>query len=291
MVYFKPGGRLGNLLFEYAAAISLGGGKAVAVGDESLKRDLSRYENFFHGLEVVAEAPRDALVLRQDRCNFLILPEIGDRDVVLDGFFQSERYFDAAIVRRAYAVPIETEKRLREGYGDWLSRPHITSIHVRRGDYLKLAQYHPFVGERYFRDCLAKLRESRDFIVCSDDLAWCKAFFPRTFPNRRFRFSENTSPVDDIYLCSLCQNNIMSNSSFSWWGAWLNEHSDKRMLAPSLWFGFGLSRAGDLDWSSIYAQGMEVVHNRYSLSQWLNAWLTDRRLRREFRKTCKAVQK
>lgn len=273
MVYFNMYGRLGNLLFQYAAALSLGRGRAVGVtADEKTIAAVRGYGSPFAGLEIVPAAPASAKVLRQVKCDFVeFAPVSPDDDVLLDGYFQSERYFDVQLVRSRFEMPEGAGRRLRSDYADVLSRPGVTSIHVRRGDYLTLAHCHPFVGERYFRDCLARLPEANDFVVCSDDLPWCRDFFPATFPDRRFVFSHETDPVSDMYLCSLCENHVMSNSSLSWWGAWLDNRRGKRVLAPSLWFGFALNRRGRLDWSSIYPQGAEVVRNRYSPSLWLRA--------------------
>lgn len=272
MVYFNLYGRLGNILFQYATALSRGDGEPVGVTDDARTLAAVRsYGSLFKGLEIVPKAPAGLEVFRQHKCDDLEIPCCHGRDVLLDGYFQSERYFDAPLVRSRFAIPEALRQRLTERYREALSRPEITSIHVRRGDYLTHAHCHPFVGEAYFRDCMARLPDCRDFLVCSDDLDWCKSHFARHFPDRRFFFSSETDPVADLYLCSLCQNHIMSNSSFSWWGAWLGGRAEKRMLAPSLWFGFALNRHGRLDWSSIYAKGMTVVRNRYSPGLYVKA--------------------
>ena len=105
---------------------------------------------------------------------------------------------------------------------------------------------------------------------------WCKRFFPRTFPDRRFLFVEGESVLDQLHVHTLCANNIVSNSSFSWWGAWLGEQRRRRegfrgmTLAPSMWLGYEPRRMGG-DWSDIYFDGMEVVKNRYSFRLWLAA--------------------
>jgi len=69
---------------------------------------------------------------------------------------------------------------------------------------------------------------------------------------------------------SLCRNNIISNSSFSWWGAWLNANPAKRVLSPGMWFGYNLSH----DWRDIYFRGMEVVPNSYTPGLRLRAALS-----------------
>jgi len=277
MIYARLYGNLGNLLFQYAAAASLGGGEAIGVTDsQKTISQLREYGELFGRFATVSVPPRDAVVVRQNRCDPTPMPSAGGRDVLLDGFFQSERYFDGNLVYGLFKPSDERIARLRGKYGEWLSRPGVTGISVRRGDYLRKAAWHPFVGEQYFRDCLARLPDVKDFIVCSDGMEWCKRFFPRAFPDRRFLFVEGEGVLDQLYVHTLCANNIVSNSSFSWWGAWLGEQRRRRggvrglTLAPSMWLGCEPKRRG-ATWDDIYFDGMEVVRNRYSFRLWLAA--------------------
>ena len=111
-------------------------------------------------------------------------------------------------------------------------------VSVRRGDYLRLPHRHPFVGRGFLRRALEAFPEGTGYLVCSDDLPWCRRFFtPRRFPGRRFWFVEGMSPLRQLWAQSLCAHNVISNSSFSWWGAWLNATPGRRVLAPTRWFG------------------------------------------------------
>ena len=277
MVYFRLFGNLGNLLFQYATAVSLGRGRAVGVPDsEKTLAQLKEYGELFRGLETVPSAPPGALKVEQVRCDHTEFPEPAGRNLFISGYFQSEQYFDRDLVYRLLKPADERVSGLRGKYGDWLSRPGVTGISVRRGDYLRKAAWHPFVGERYFLDCIARLPDVRDFIVCSDGMEWCKNFFPKAFPGRHFLFVEGESVLDQLYVHTLCANNIVSNSSFSWWGAWLAERRRRAegvkgvTLAPSMWLGYAPRRMGG-DWGDIYFDGMEVVRNRYSFRLWLAA--------------------
>ena len=277
MVYFNLYGNLGNLLFQYGTAVSLGRGKAVGVtSSEKTIAQLREYAEMFEGLETVAEAPAGALRVDQVRCDHTEFPDPEGRDVFINGYFQSEQYFDVDLVYGLFKPREERVARLREKFGDWLSRPGVTGISVRRGDYLRVAAWHPFVGERYFRGCLARLPDVRDFVVCSDGMAWCRRFFPKAFPGRRFLFVEGEGVLDQLFLHTLCANNIVSNSSFSWWGAWLGEQRRRRggscgvTLAPSMWLGYEPERRG-ATWDDVYFDGMQVVRNRYTFRLWLAA--------------------
>ncbi len=277
MVYFRLYGNLGNLLFQYGAAVSLGKGKAVGVTDSSKTlAQLKEYGRLFEGLETVSQAPEGALLVKQRRCDPTTFPDPTGRDLLLDGYFQSERYFDRPLVHSLFRPSAGRIARLKEKYGDWLARPGVAGVSVRRGDYLWQAAWHPFVGERYFRDCLARLPGVRDFIVCSDGLPWCRRFFPKAFPGRNFLFVEGESVLDQLCVHVLCANNVVSNSSFSWWGAWLAEQRRREegvrglTLAPSMWLGYAPLKEG-ASWDDIYFDGMEVVRNRYTFRLWLAA--------------------
>lgn len=278
MVYVALYGNLGNLLFQYGTALTLGKGQAIGVTDspKTIAQVREDYATLFPGLELVAKPPEGALVVRQPRFDQMTLPDATGRDVYLEGFFQSENYFDKAMVYERFKPSAARVARLREKYGEWLSRPGVTGISVRRGDYLRKAAWHPFVGENYFRDCLARLPGVRDFVVCSDGMAWCKRFFPKAFPDRNFLFVEGESVLDQLAVHTLCANNVISNSSYSWWGAWLAERRRRAegakgvTLAPSLWLGYKPKSRG-AQWADMYFDGCEVVRNRYSLRLWLAA--------------------
>ena len=277
MVYFRLFGNLGNLLFQYATGVSLGKGLAIGVTDSpKTLSQLKDYADLFGSLEVIPSAPPDAFVVEQVRCDHTKFPDPCGRDIFISGYFQSEQYFNKELVYRLFKPDESRVARLRAKYGEWLLNPGVTGISVRRGDYLKKAAWHPFVGEQYFRDCIARLPNVKDFVICSDGMEWCKRFFPKVFPDRRFLFVEGETVLDQLYVHTLCANNIVSNSSFSWWGAWLAEQRRRSKggcgvtFAPSMWLGYEPKRMGG-DWSDIYFDGMEVVKNRYSLRLWLAA--------------------
>ena len=72
-----------------------------------------------------------------------------------------------------------------------------------------------------------------NFIIFSDDIKWCK----NNFIGDKFTFIEGEKDYIDLWLMSLCNHNIIANSSFSWWGAWLNQNPNKKVIAPINWFG------------------------------------------------------
>ena len=127
------------------------------------------------------------------------------------------------------------------------------ALHVRRGDYLVNSDNHPPCSKEYYDAALDKFDSSRNVIVFSDDPAWCND----QFDNDRFLVSEGGDNLADLCMMSLCSDFIIANSSFSWWGSWLSENPDKRIIAPSKWFGTGYTSAHDT--TDLYCSNWEVI--------------------------------
>lgn len=236
MIYSKAtlGARLGNILFQVAAGASLahrnGDSFTYLVPTEKLKYVRTFADNILRNVVVSDELPPDAVEYREPQFAYTPIPY---RDkLCLEGYFQSEKYFDTDYVRGLFAVTPQIEARLRERF-PMLAHPNVCSISVRRGDYFKYPAHHPVCGRRFYLNAIEMMPAESVFIVCSDDIEWCK----RTFKGERFSFAEDTSAVDQLYLQSLCRNNITANTSFGWWGAWLNPTEGKRVVYPRCWFG------------------------------------------------------
>tara|TARA_R110000823_G_scaffold82039_1_gene186224 strand:+ start:374 stop:1186 length:813 start_codon:yes stop_codon:yes gene_type:complete len=155
-----------------------------------------------------------------------------------NGFFQSEKYFEH---NRSYILDIfqpsaECENILKK-YDDIISNNITCSVHVRRGDYIKLSEKHTPQSIKYFNNAMQHIINNYvdKFIIFSDDIKWCK----ENITNKHCIFIENEKDYIELFLQSRCTHNIISNSSFSWWGAWLNKNPNKMVIAPKRWFGSG----------------------------------------------------
>lgn len=150
----------------------------------------------------------------------------------LDGYFQSEKYFleSSDLIRKELSPSDEILKKLNlTPFID----TNVVSLHVRRTDYVTSNGYHPVQSIEYYKKALDIIGEYDYIFVFSDDIQWCK-------DNLKFTnmiFMEGFDDVEDIWLMSMCKNNIIANSSFSWWGAWLNSNPNKKVIAPNNWFG------------------------------------------------------
>lgn len=158
-----------------------------------------------------------------------------DNDYYIDGFFQCEKYFihNRKELLEWFKMPIRIKEKIDLEYSH-LFKQKTTSIHVRRGDYIKFPNHHPVKTLDYYNTCIENIKNETDlFIIFSDDIEWCK----NNIKLDNCVYIENERDYIEIYLMSLCNNNIIANSSFSWWGAWLNKNENKKVFGPKIWFG------------------------------------------------------
>lgn len=171
-------------------------------------------------------------------------------DEILDYFKPSPEA--TANMKRKYPVFFEEDR-------------HRTSIHVRRGDYLKYPRHFPLPTARYYNNAMDLIRlENPDtqFIVFSDDIPWCKANFPSDIVfidgiSRPVEVNQRRGePEDqyDMFLQARCDRHIIANSTFSWWGAVLGK--DTRTIYPSVWYGPELSR---IPWRRMIPDNQEWI--------------------------------
>jgi hypothetical protein len=158
------------------------------------------------------------------------------RRMNLMGYFQSELYFAdyADFIKRMFSPELRIHNEIVEkNLGTFEGR---CSIHVRREDYLKYPEIHPFPGISYYEKAVEKMKAEgyHKFLIFSDDIDWCK----ENFRGEEYNFSEkNEKNYEDLILMSLCSSHIIANSTFSWWSAWLNKNPEKIVIAPQKWFG------------------------------------------------------
>lgn len=164
-------------------------------------------------------------------------------NVYLDGYWQSEKYFEdvSSLIRDELSVKSPLEGKNLEWAGRIREAPSI-SLHVRRGDYVsnpETTRYHGTCDRDYYGRCLAEIRKNVPdprIFVFSDDLEGVRMSL--TLPSSTLYVDVNSSDQghEDMRLMSLCKHNIIANSSFSWWGAWLNGNPGKIVCAPRKWF-------------------------------------------------------
>jgi hypothetical protein len=154
--------------------------------------------------------------------------------VSLQGYFQTEKYFKhvESEIREDFTFKDEILKPCKEMISS-VESP--IALHVRRTDYLTNSENHFNLSLSYYENALSYFGNDRNVIVFSDDPSWCNE--QKLFENDRFLISENTDNRVDLCLMTLCDDFIIANSSYSWWGAWLSSNKNKKVIAPDQWFG------------------------------------------------------
>ena len=165
------------------------------------------------------------------------------KSVYLQGYFQSEKYFKdyrkELLSDFNFPEDINSEnKRLL----NLINKNSSVSIHIRRGDYInnKLTNsVHGVLPKSYFEDAvkiiLSKVSNPY-FFIFSDDPEWVKNNFKLEVPFEIISHNQGNQSYIDMYLMSCCDHNIVANSSFSWWGAWLNKNPEKIVIGTKNWF-------------------------------------------------------
>lgn len=170
-------------------------------------------------------------------------------NLCLNGFFMSEKYFKHRRDEIVEVLNFDICNTIWHKYRK-LFLSQTCGIHVRRGDYLKISYHHPIIGIDYYIDAIKRF-DNTNFLVFSDDMEWCKA----NFDGDRFTFIDDECLPDNqaLHLISMCTHQIIANSTFSWWGAWLNNNPEKIVIAPNKWFG---SRCESIVTDDIYTEKM-----------------------------------
>lgn len=251
MIITRLQGGLGNQLFQWATSYSLSKklncdyffDLTYYKSSGSRPLDLSKISN----LQIKEYAgERVRLQLVKDNFEYTDIKSYS----YLDGYWQTEKYFkqEKATIKSLLSPTPELINVLNAKYK--ILEQDTVSLHVRRGDYVGLQTFHPLQSIEYYAESLSQL-SYKNVLVFSDDIDWCK----KNLKFKNCSFSEETDNITEIYLMSLCKDNIIANSSFSWWGAWLNKNDDKRVIAPKNWFGSN----GPSTWEDIYCDGWTVI--------------------------------
>jgi hypothetical protein len=160
-------------------------------------------------------------------------------NTLLSGFFHHERYFSGIepIIRKEIDLDFIELSDASNRTLDLARSGRMTSVHVRRGDYMNIPGTQCVDAAYHTKACdhLRERFEKMSFLVFSDDIAWCR----RNFSGNDYHFCDHPEasqdPFHDLRLMASCAHHIIMNSTYSWWGAWLNPSSKKTVIAPKTW--------------------------------------------------------
>lgn len=174
---------------------------------------------------ITQKIPEVQYIYREKSFRYYPIPYKEDMKIV--GQFQSEKYFTRheKEVRQLFAPSKAILRAIESKYGKFLLKDEVVSVNVQKAS----AKWLPSIKLAMWSFPLRSV-----FIVSSDDMPWCKKEMKK-WPFKLI-FSENNPQYFDFYLQSLCKHHIVSNTATSWWAAYLGNHPDKRVIAPSPWF-------------------------------------------------------
>jgi hypothetical protein len=271
MIITKINGGLGNQLFQYAAGralayrhqtelvLDLSDFSNVPMGNTPRIFELDRYPivarvasseeesgfRFYQGrvLRRMPFLPRPWQQVREPYFqydpDFVNLPN----DVYLDGYWQSYLYFESiASLIHSELQPIKSPGVKNQELLQVMTQCNSVALHIRRGDYVsntKAAIHHGVCSLDYYQAAIRQIVENVSnphFYIFSDDLEWSKVNLEIGFPATYIGHNVGDQAFQDLRLISHCKHQIIANSSFSWWGAWLNQNPHKIVIAPKKWF-------------------------------------------------------
>lgn len=167
-----------------------------------------------------------------------------DKNSYLHGYWQSEQYFleVADVIKSELKFKIALNSQ-NENIAKSIKAVESVSIHIRRGDYLSnptAAAIHGSCSQDYYQSAIGQIADKVNdphFFIFSDDIKWAKENLKMSdYPCQYVSHNRDSSSYVDMQLMSLCKHNIIANSSFSWWGAWLNSNESKIVIRPQKWF-------------------------------------------------------
>tara|TARA_R110000744_G_C19357458_1_gene561031 strand:- start:2358 stop:3161 length:804 start_codon:yes stop_codon:yes gene_type:complete len=251
---------LGNQMFCIAASIGLANRLQTQAFFPDL--NLKHYEYYgdtiFHKLSREHKIQQIVNSYKEPHYTSTRYNEIPLQDnMKISGFFQSYKYFNFCRdeILNLFQVCDPMEQKIINNYGMYLDS-NVASIHVRRADYLKFSGHYENLGISYYKKAIDLFPETQIIFVFSDDIKWCKKHLP-SFGKLNI-YVEGQTDVEDLWLMTKMKNNIIANSTFSWWGAYLNKNQN-RVVAPTKWFGPKRTADNSLETKDLYPDNWETI--------------------------------
>lgn len=263
MIIVKLAGGIGNQMFQYACGRALAHHNSTTLAlDHSFLEDRTPREGFTYrnyelnafGIQLKISPLRRVILQKIRRYRKYVEPRLTfDASLVkrgprqyLQGYFQNEQYFldISEVIRQDFSfVPVKSAEN-KELMEKILAANNAVSIHVRRGDYLTInsGQTHGVCSPEYYKNAISnmkqKVKDPTFFVFSADDPEWAKSEF-KSFDIPFTVVGEKNTGIygyENMRMMSLCTHNIIANSSFSWWGAWLNRNPQKFVIGPERWY-------------------------------------------------------
>ena len=232
-------GKIGNQLFQIASTIGI----AIENNHDFIFND-SEIFNFLPKLKKYTTnnfSNINRIYNESDFCHHNV-NVFQNENLCLHGYFQSHKYFNKN--KETILNLLEIDNPIFKNRTN-IDFSNSCSVHIRRGDYVKIGlthplNPHPLQSIDYYKQAINIINADKYFVF-SDDINWCKENLKDErlvfidYPEKNLNYFD--ADLCELQLMSLCQNNIIANSTFSWWSAYLNNNQNKKIIAPKIWFG------------------------------------------------------
>jgi GR25 family glycosyltransferase involved in LPS biosynthesis len=276
-------GQLGNELFEIANAYYLSKKYGKYLILEGEKYGNNKVYHNINDHKITKKRNKKIIINEPDKYEPIILDR--DKNIILDGYYQCEKYFDEIKdeILELFQLNDKDTLYLNELIKKYDINDNSISLHIRRGDYLDKnnKQLFSLIPLFYYEQCIKYFGINKRYIIFSNEIEWCvKQDLFKNLPNKTFVHEKD---YIELFLMSKCNDNIIANSTFSWWGAYLNKNNNKKVLIPNRWFNINDDRHyfNDIvskDFEVLYITNITFVtayfdvsnkHNKKSYYEWM----------------------
>jgi hypothetical protein len=239
-------GQLGNQMFQYGLLVGIKHKLNCDIVIDTEVRNRSYLFNFFDLKELIIRDFHTENLYNE--IDYHYDPNVFEikEDTNFRGYFQSEKYFKHCedVIRNEFKFKSDISDRVDEFLKPYVGK-RLVAVHIRRGDYLVNPDAHPLCTLEYYHNAMDMLDGDDVLFVClSDDIGWCEENIKR----KNIIFNKSDL-AHDMCLISKCNDHIIANSTFSWWGSWLGSDVNKKIIAPKIWYG---SRYSHWDTKDLY---------------------------------------
>jgi hypothetical protein len=255
-------GGLGNQMFQISHAISQGLKNnveslfiPVAYTPMQANQPTKYLNNIYRNINFVDNLSDYQII--ESEWKFTELDIKWDYPIQFRGYYQSNKNFlgyDEKI-KELFQPTEEFINKVKSLYPE-INNEGTLSVHIRRGDYTTISHVLPVIDKTYIDEAIRQNGNYSTLFIFSDDVNWIKQNL--SYPNQII--VTGLEDYEELWIMSLCKNNIMSNSTFSWWGSFLNKNEYKKIFVPSIWFG----PSGEKKWEDIYIDSWIKISVKYS---------------------------
>lgn len=251
-------GGLGNQMFQIAHTISQGlvynvesKFKPVSFTPNQAHQPTKYLTNIYRNVKFENDFfPKNKITNTWGFKNLSINPNISTE---FFGYYQGSKHFYGhdEKIKKIFKPSEEFLSKIFFEYPQLKTKNNV-SIHIRRGDYLNISNVLPTIDISYIIECLNLISDYDNIFILSDDKKWVE----ENINYDKIIIPKNLEDFEELWLISLCKYNIMSNSTFSWWGSFLNENENKVVFVPNLWFG----PDGESNYQDLYEKSWKKIN-------------------------------